>query len=72
MRILPSQSTLMKEKVGSTAGLTTSMFSPYVSAIGSQKATPAPPIGSAPIFRPAAAMASMRMTCFRSATYGAM
>ncbi len=28
MRILPSQSTDMKEKVGSMAGLTISMFSP--------------------------------------------
>ena len=68
MRILPSWSTVMKEKVGSTCGLTTSRFSPYASAIGSQKATPAPPIGSTPILRPAAAIASMWMTCFRSAT----
>ena len=36
MRISPSWSTVMKEKVGSTFASTTSMSSPYTRLIGSQ------------------------------------
>ena len=36
MRILPSQSRVMKRKVGSTSSLTTVSASPYRSAIGPQ------------------------------------
>ena len=70
MRILPSLSTVMKPKVGSTFGLTTSIFSPYRSAMGAQKATAAPPIGSTPILSPAPRIASRRSTSFSPATYG--
>ena len=55
MRIRPSQSSGMKPNVGSTMSLTTSSSTPYRSAIGRQYATPAPPSGSTPTFRPRAA-----------------
>ncbi len=45
MRIFPSLSRVIKEKVGSTRLLTTSRLRPYISAIGSQYAMPEPPRG---------------------------
>ena len=57
MRILPSWSTGIKRNVGSTVLSTTVKFNLYVSAMGSQYAMLAPPSGSAPSFRPDAAMA---------------
>ena len=67
MRIFPSWSTLMKLKVGSTLVFTTVRFRPYLSAIGSQYPTQAPPSGSAPSFSPESGSASRSMVFSRSA-----
>jgi hypothetical protein len=67
IRILPSLSTVMKAKEGSTMSLVMVRFSPYISAIGSQYAMPEPPSGSTPILTPASRMRSMSTTLRRSA-----
>ncbi len=68
IRICPSLSTVIKAKVGSTFGLTTSRSSPYISAMGAQYGSEAPPIGSTPILSRAPVMAGISITCRRPAT----
>ncbi len=66
IRILPSQSSVMNGHAGSTVGSITSRPMSKLSAMYSQYCTEAPPIGCAPIFRPAARMASRSMAFLRS------
>ena len=68
IRILPSQSTVMNRKVGSTTSLTTAMSRPHRSAIRGQYATLEPPSGSTPIRTPERLIASTSTTCGRSST----
>ena len=69
IRILPSQSSVMKRQVGSTSGLTTVRSSRCRSAISPQYATLAPPSGSAPIRTPASRMRVQVEDAGRSSTY---
>ncbi len=72
MRILPSQSRVMKPKVGSTVSLVMVSAMSCASAMAAHQATAAPPSGSTPMRRPEPAMAATSMTAGRLATYVAM
>ena len=68
IRIVPSQSSGTKRKVGSTASLTISSSRRWRSAIACQYATLAPPSGSTPSRMPARRIASRSITDARSST----